>query len=146
MINFEVFLIICVCLVPIVALIIVLPKKLSKKETKVEPVKEVVKEETKPVAESEKQEPKEKSERVIDNNAYTADDFKGYLEEKQKNTTKPNRIVHGKDFKDLTFDFPRRTPGYRTLPKAKSMAEQIRDLSPELKALIIAGALDRKEF
>ena len=145
MINFETFLIICFCLVPVVALIIVLPKKLSKKESKTEPVKEMVKEEPKVV--ETKEAPKENQERIIENKTYTADDFKGYLEEKNKNITRPERINHGSDFKDLTFDFPRMTTGYNTSNnRHKSISEQIEDLSPEMKAILIAGVLDRKEY
>ena len=48
------------------------------------------------------------------------------------------------DFKDLTMPY---TPRRRNAAKnPKSISEEINQLSPELKALIISGVLEPKDF
>ena len=144
MTNFEIFLIVAMCSVPVVALFFVVPKlkKKQKKEKVVEKkvVEEVKKEETPKISE----EPKQKAVRPIEN-SFTSEDFKGYLNKRQNETTKPKRVELPEDFIDRTEDFfPRRRR--RIAEKPKTVAEEIRNLSPELKALIISGVLDKKDF
>lgn len=142
--NFEIFLIIAACSVPLVALLFSLPKKIKGKQKNEKVV------ESKPVVEEKKEEikkeepPVEKMLRPIET-SFSSDDFKGYLQERQNRTSKPKRIELPKDFIDRTEDyFPRRK---RIRPeKQKTVAEELQSLSPELKALIISGVLDKKDF
>ena len=73
----------------------------------------------------------------------STDDFRSYLN-KRKETTKPKRIDLPEDFKDKTMPFMPR-PGRRG-GKPKTIAEEIKTASPELKALIISGVLGPKDF
>ncbi|MBQ9795684.1 MAG: hypothetical protein IJW36_01805 [Clostridia bacterium] len=144
--NFEIALIVLACAVPVVALLFVLPKFKKKEKKAPAPVKtlEEVKKEEK--VETKTEPPKEKNvENVFTNNDFTSEDFKGYLNHKQKKLTKPARVDLPADFMDRTEPYiPRRRR--RMEEKPKSVAEEIRSLSPELKALIFTGALDKKNF
>jgi len=142
--------------IPFLALIIVLPKNLIKKnkEKKGKPKSkkaEPIKEESNPKEESLPQEPKmvEKPKQELKAEYLSADlstdDFRSYLTERPE-FTRPKRIEHDEDFVDKTTPYipprpPRRHFGRR---KPKNVSEEIQSLSPELKALIIAGVLDRK--
>lgn len=151
MFSFESVMIFLACSVPIVALFFVLPK-IKKKEKKEEtkPVKsyeEIKKEEVKAEPQKEEMEkPKEKKiERAFSTNDFSPDDFRGYLDRKQKTITKPTRVDLPEGFIDRTEPYlPRRRR--REEEKPKTVAEEIRSLSPELKALIFTGALDKKDY
>lgn len=145
--NFEIFLIITACALPIVALFFVLPK-FKKKEKKVPaPIKtfeELKKEEA---AQEVKEQPTviKPVEKAFVNTEFTSDDFKSYLSHKQRNTTKPNKVEFPDGFIDRTSPYmPRRRR--RIEEKPKTVAEEIQNLSPELKALIISGVLEPKNF
>ena len=144
--NFEIILLVMAIAVPVLALVFVLPK-FKKREKKVQvqtkTYEQIKKEEAKV---EEKSEPvQEKKASVITNNDFTSEDFRGYLNHKQKNITRPTRVNLPKDFKDVTEPYiPRRRRSVKE--KSKTVAEEIRSLSPELKALIIAGVLDKKDF
>ena len=141
--NFEIFLIIMLCATPFVALLFVLPKKL-KKEKKAEKVetktlKELKQEETpKPMVEEKKVESKK-----VASSEVSTDDFKNYLNHRPP-TSKPSRVELPKDFRDMSLPYrPRRREKNE---KPKTIIEEIQGLSPELKALMITGVLDRKNF
>lgn len=144
--NFEIVLLVMAIAAPALALVFVLPK-FKKREKKVQvqtkTYEQIKKEEAKV---EEKSEPvQEKKASVITNNDFTSEDFRGYLNHKQKNITRPTRVNLPKDFKDVTEPYiPRRRRSVKEKPK--TVAEEIRSLSPELKALIIAGVLDKKDF
>lgn len=145
--SFEIALIFMACSVPLVAFLFVLPKFKKKEKPEPTPVKtleEVKKEEPQPAVKPEPIKEK-KTNTALMNNDFTPDDFRGYLNHKQKNTTKPSRVELPMDFMDRTEPYmPRRRRGFDDKPK--SVAEEIRSLSPDLKALIIAGVLDKKDF
>lgn len=147
MLNFETLLIILACAVPVVALLFVLPKFKKKEKKPSAPVKtleEVKKEEAKVEV---KPEPL-KGNRVESSFAKTqfdSDDFKNYINYKQNSVSKPSRVDLPKDYIDRTEPYmPRRRK--RAEEKPKTVAEEICSLSPELKALIFTGALDKKYF
>lgn len=141
----EIVLTCCAAVIPVASLIILAPKIFKKKEKaekKEEQPKEEVKEKPAPTAEAKK--PKE--ERIIDAKNYTAEDFKGYLQQKQAAITKPVRKFMEKDtsipfdeFEDLDFDF-------EVPKKEKTIKEQIDALSPELKAILFTNALQKKKY
>lgn len=141
--NFEIILIVLVCAVPIVAFLFVLPK-IKKKEKKVE-------ETTKTLADLKQEEKKPeiiketpvKKEVVQDE--ISSSEIQSYIDFKKKNLSKPKRVEMPKDFKDITLPYtPRRRHSQDKKPK--TVAEEIQNLSPELKVLIISGVLDPKSF
>ena len=144
--SFEIFLIVGVCIVPFVAFMFVMPKFKKKEKTKVqtktyEELKKEEKVEEKPIVE----EPKE-TKPTFETQDFTSDDFKKYLKYRNENMSHPKKIEHGKDFMDMTTDYLPQRRRLRQNQKPKNIAEEIRNLSPELKALIISGALDKKNF
>lgn len=136
---FEIGIIITICCLPILALIMVLPKKIKKNKSKnVEPPKiEPIKEVSTP---TEQKQELQKSEQKLD------DDMHKFLDDRKQSHPAPNAKdgdlnKFGKYNSDLF-----RTPTKQSFKSEKSIAEQINDLSPELKALMLSGALERKNF
>ena len=131
---------------PFLALIFVMPK-LKKKEK--------VQKETKTYEEL-KQEEKQndtiveekpvKEKRVFQTTDFTSEDFQNYLKHKNETTSKPQKIEHNLNFMDNTTDYIPTRRKLKLENKPKNIAEEIKSLSPELKALIISGALDKKNF
>jgi len=144
--NFEIILIVLACAVPVVALIFILPKIKKKEKTKVETSTKTYEEIKKEESEKEiiEEKPKEKKINIVPKNDFSPDDFRSYLNNRQRNMSKPSRIEHPEGFQDRTMPYtPRRA---RRAEAQKTIAEEIRSLSPELKALIFTGALDKKDF
>lgn len=149
--GMEITLIVAAVAVPIVTLFLVLPKK--KKETKEESAENTAeKSKDNVVAEkAEKVEAKPKPELkddantvkpIFDSVEYKAEDFRDYLKEKSKTTSRPKRKVIGNDFKDLSVGWENfiKTP----VPPKKTLTDDICCLAPEVQAMIFAGLLDRK--
>ncbi len=146
--NFEIFLIVMACAIPFIALLTLVPKiKLKKKEKKVaKPTKQLVdlKQEEKPIELVVEEKPKEIQQQVISNEISTGD-FKNYLERKKQDVSKPKRVELPSDFKDISMPYmPRRRA--RQSEKPQNVAEEIKSLSPELKAMLIAGVLDKRNY
>lgn len=156
--NIEIGIIVILCALPIVALVMILPKKLLKKtgKSKVDqakivekpaPVKEAPKPEEVKVEEKPKQQDKSKDEDVTD--LYKEDDFKNYLKERAEKHPAPKEkdgdlSSTGRFDPDLFHPVGAVPP---PKPKTdKTMAEEIEGLSPELKALLLSGALQPKYF
>ena len=140
---FEIVLIVLVCAVPIVALLFVLPK-FKKKEKKVEQstktLEDLKKEEKQPEDTKETFTKKQLAEDSI-----SSGEIQSYIDFKKKNISKPKKVEMPKDFRDITMPYmPRRRRSQEKKPQ--SVAEEIKNLSPELKALIISGVLDPKNF
>ncbi len=139
--NIEIILIIIACLVPVVAFVIILPKHIIKKakkkpEPKVEPYVPTAKEE-KPAAAPQPTGPIED---------YKSDEFKSYFDRRKENLSKPKR----NEFDPLRMPptqgyFPRRPMPFNT-KKPQTLCEEIQNLSPELKALIFSGALNKQDY
>lgn len=149
MLNFQTFLILSACSIPFIAFVFVLPKfkKKEKKTAKQAEEKQTsVPLETKTEAKvSMPEKPQEKKFEPVFNNAeFSPEDFKGYLNNRQKNMSKPTRVDLPEGFIDTTQPFVRRVKNKQE--KSQTVAEEIRSLSPELKALIFTGALDKKNF
>lgn len=148
MTNVEISIIVIAIFIPIVALVIFLPK-IKKDKTKTPPapptpiVEEKIETPPAPVIE-------EKPKEIFKSSAFNADDFKDYLTEKSKRTDKPTMKNNngGKFADDLFDDFPfGDTRRKRPIKKEdKPIADQIHELSPELKALFLAGVLDKKDY
>ncbi len=145
--KFEIFLIALLCAIPVIALIMVFPKiKFKKKIKKVkEPIKTLAdfKEEEKPKEPVVQEGPKEIQKPIVSNEIST-DDFQNYIERKKQDISKPKRIELPSDFKDMSMPYmPRRRSRSQ---KPKNVAEEIKSLSPELKAMLIAGVLDKRDY
>lgn len=149
--RMEMAMIIILCLTPIIALVILLPKKLKfhKKPKKIKESAEKKEEqqlesETPPVEQNEIKPEISDAPYVMDSDLDSIRDFA-----KNKKTTKPTRKTP--DLSKLSphpeFSF-RRENNFRTenQTEQKSIKEQFDELSPEMKALIMSGAFDRKDY
>ena len=152
--KIEMFLIIGACLVPFVALLFVLPKR-KKKEKTPPPTTPYVKDEpTSAPAPAPKTQaaPVKKADASIkikpNFNDDIDDDFKKYLELKKKRTPAPSPIDEDSFVRSPVGEYIparlRSNPDYKK--QNKSIAEQINELSPELKAMLLAGVLDKKDY
>lgn len=143
----EINLIICASLIPIIALFMVLPK-IKAKKPKSEPQKQETpaeqKQEQKPADQPKEEKPTDgkKIQPVFESSEYSADDFKDYLKERNKNITAPTAKQMPKDFKDLTLgldDFVKS----RQKPQA-DLFDELNKMSPEMQAIVFAGLFDTK--
>lgn len=146
--TIEIILIVGVCLSPIIAFMFVVPK--LKKSVKKPPAKQVA-------------EPKKEENKMFTNSGYSTDEFKNYLKDKNKNLAKQNTTENKEKPKNFNIPDEFKIPDDFKFPKGfrdddefdspeiksdenKSLAEEIDDLSPELKAMLIDGVLERKNF
>ena len=157
MTKIELFLILGACLVPILAFLFVLPKKIKSKK-KVEVKTEEYVPETKSEQENkgtgnDDQKPLEikvESNKKNDdfNNPFEKDlsneisGYREYMERKRNSITRPNKIELPKDFKDLSESFFENRRRRRESQHQES--QDITNLSDDIQALLIAGILDRK--
>jgi hypothetical protein len=155
MFDLESFLFWGLCLAPVVALVFVLPwKKIFTKKVKQPKVKEQKSapvEEKKPIP-TETDQPKEQlftPRRIERKNEFKHvgafdKEFDDYLNLRKNNMSMPERKELPEGFEDKSFPFT--SSSRRNQKEEKTIVEEIETLSPELKALIISGALDRKDF
>ena len=141
--NVEMIILILVGCIPAFAFFVAFkPKfknlfKRKKKDKKLEVVEENSKEEPKPV--EIQPEVKEKSLRSDMEDVFQMSDFKDFSSKKKNDITFPEMKFNNNFMPTYDLDeFDR--------PKPKTIAEQIKGLSPELKALIVAGVLDKKDI
>lgn len=138
----EKIMVILACLMPVIALIIFLPKviKAKQKKGKQLPTQPYVVEsqpvESKPqIVQPEK--PK------LSSHAH-ANEFADYAANKSRRMARPKaNFPPPPNFAD--FESFRQRPMSAQKPQ-KTIRDEINSLSPELKALILSGALDRKDF
>ncbi len=156
MTNVEISIIVMAILIPIGALVIFLPKHRKKDKSAVKSSKDskptntdVAPVESKPDTVEIKYQDNVREQ--FNFTEVSTDDFKDYLTEKAKHTERPVRKMPDFDggmfdddlFDDMTFGSSRRR---RQKPENKTVAQQIKELSPELKVLMIAGVLDKKDY
>lgn len=132
----EKILIISASIVPIVALLMFLPKiskfiKQKKSKKRIKPTQPYVSklEEKAPTT------PAKQSH---------AEDFKDYAMRKSKRISAPKRNFPTANFSNFEGFRPNQTN--KPKPKEQTVLEEFKSLSPQLKALILSGALDRKDF
>ena len=135
----EKVLLISVCVAPFVALMFVLPKVKKKEKTfetadyvpekKEEPV------EVKPVVVEEKV-----SEKSFENEIVN---YREFLQKRKEHMSRPSRVELPKGYNDLTESY---SAMRRRMERASQQENNtnINNLDPEIKALLIAGILDRK--
>ena len=138
----EKILLISACVAPLIALLFILPKIKKKKpktfetteyipEKKEEPV------EVKPEIVEEKVEKKSFEDEI--------ESYREFLQKRKQNITQPSRVELPKDYQDLTESYSalrRRQARMQNQEKNTNL----HNLDPEIKALLIAGILDRKYF
>lgn len=144
--GMEIILIIGAVLVPIIALLMVLPKKLKQVKQKVE-TKQIEQKDEPLKQEKLEQKPKlaEKEQTktpLFDNTGYKQEDFADYLKEKSKKSVQPKKKELPNDFKDLSQGYEDFL--HKTATPTKTLADDVVSLSPELQAMIFAGLLDKK--
>ena len=144
----EKVLIILAALMPFVALVLFLPKIIKKKKskqpksTKKEKPKNLEQKPENTVSAS-TQPPKKPN--TVSNKMSTmghANDFMSYAQKKNERVTAPKRNFPSPTFSDLDFY----SPSMGGNSKTQSISDEIKALSPQLKALILSGALERKDF
>lgn len=149
--KIEIVILIFACAIPLFSFFIVFKPKLKNlfkkkakkdnKETKVEPVAETKVEEKQEEQIEIKPQAKEKTTRELVEDTFEMPDYMDFLKTKQKNTPAPMRKFLDQEFDLNNFDLE--IPENK---KDKPIAEQIQDLSPELKALLLSGVLDKRDF
>ena len=138
----EKVILISIGLIPFIALIMFLPKILKNKKANktiasAEPANEP---KTTPTEIQPKQQtPKEKEKKQ------EFDDFSDYANMKKSKVSAPKRNFPQPKYDDFIERYvpPRQI---NIIKKEKTIREELDSLSPQLKALIISGALDRKNF
>ncbi len=138
--KIEIFILILASCIPLFSFFIVFKpkwKNIFKKKDKTK--KDKIVEEVKPEEKVEKQKPEEKTLRDEIQNTFVKNDFKDFMEIKKDSIKFPEMKLNSPDF--ITSDYET----YLKKPE-KTIAEQIKSLSPELKALIVAGVLDKKDI
>ena len=135
MVSFELVLIIFAGVAPFVALLFMLPK-IKKKHKQVE-TKPYVSEKM-PTVQEVKEHPK--IEKPISSINDELEDYRQYLQKRKLNTDKPVRLEVPEEY--------RRTEEYSAFRRRRRIEEKsnqdIHSLTPEVKAMLIAGILDRK--
>ena len=147
----EIIILIVALAIPFVSILFVLPKrkKKDKEASKTKPyIKEEVVEPPKPMEQptlTAKVEEKPKMVKPLFEDDDT--DFKAYLDLKRKRLSAPERKEFPSGVRGPLGEYiPARLRNQQQATKNKTVAEQIQELSPELKALILSGVLDRKDY
>lgn len=151
---FEKFLLISITIVPFVALLLILPSIIRKKreqfkeikpiETETQKVESEKVQETPIVAEAPKvvEQPKKKNDFSFDND-FSSDDFKDFIKSKKDKVSSPKfKFPKEEHLLDPIEHFRRPRPN----KEPKTLTEEFQSLSPRMKALIMSGAFDRKDF
>lgn len=140
----EINLIIIASLIPFVALVMVLPKIKRKKAKENQPKQEKVAEKVEPKEQTKEEKPKEGkiNQPIFESSQYSADDFKDYLKERNKNIETPKLKQQPKDFKDMSLGLDEYMK-LKQMPK-QDFLDEINKMSPEMQAIVFAGLLDKK--
>lgn len=142
---FEIVLVILVCITPIVALLFVLPKRKKKEVKPKETTSYVTLEKEQAQAQAEQGTPSQVAETKPEPKKFKDDElenYRDYLNKRHEMSSRPQRHEIPKDFIDRTSAYvPMSSMRNR---RTNSSNTDINNLSPEVKALLIAGILDRK--
>lgn len=145
--TFEIILLIGACASPILALLFVISKKKKENKEKSPKTNEITKEVDKKLESKQikDEQTKEKEQFKLNNQDFSKSELMNYAKTKSKSFTSPVRKHLPPEFEDLSREYaPRREKIKKQ--EDKSISEQIQDLSPELKALLVAGVLDKKDY
>ena len=139
----EKVILIIVGLIPLIALMMFLPKIIKNKKTNKPNLETPANAEPKPTPVASQPEPAKKNKE----NANEFDDFADYANLKKNKVSAPKRNFPKPNYDDFLERYvPPRQMNSNQNQKEKTIKEEFASLSPQLKALIISGALDRKNF
>lgn len=138
----ERILLIGACLAPLIALLFIIPKVKKKKQKTFETTDYVPEKKEESVVEikPENIEETKVSEKSFEDEIQS---YREFLEKRKERTTSPMRVELPKGYTDLTESYS----AMRRRQERNSHQERntnINNLDPEIKALLIAGILDRK--
>ena len=137
---FERIILIGLCLAPIVALLFVLPKFKKKKQKTFETTAYVPEAKEEPSKEIKPEIVEEKiPQKSFDDEIQT---YREFLERRKETMSRPNRVELPKGYTDLTESYS--AMRRRNERNNQQKNTNIHNLDPEIKALLIAGILDRK--
>ena len=145
--KLEIVIICIAAAIPVFVLLWFIPKRKGKtKKTKAE-TKTVQQEEFKFEPSKEDVKPLKKDKvRVFENKNLSAKDLEDILKSKASTTSKPTKNPERPDFSMPFPDFMSYQEAKARAKNSKPIAEQIKELSPELKTMLITGALNKKEY
>lgn len=137
----ERILLIGACVAPLFALLFVIPKFKKKKQKTFE---------TTDYVPEKKEEPKQAEPEIVEEVKVDAKSFENeiesyreFLEKRKETISKPSRVQLPHDYRDITESYS----AMRRRQERNNLQEKntnINNLDPEIKALLIAGILDRK--
>ncbi len=136
--QIEIALIVTACLIPVVGLVLILPRRLKRaKKAKEAPKTEPYVPTQAPIEEK----PAIKNVK-LPSSEINDDELKNYLNQKKDGLTHPVRSDY---INPLTESYTPRfdIPAFK---QEQTLAEQIKNLSPELKAILFSGALNKKDY
>ena len=144
--KLEIVIICIAAAIPVFVLLWFIPKRKGKtKKTKAE-TKTVQQEEFKFEPSKEDVKPLKKDKvRVFENKNLSAKDLEDILKSKASTTSKPTKNPERPDFSMPFPDFMSYQEAKARAKNSKPIADQIKELSPELKALLFTGALNDKK-
>lgn len=142
--KLEIVLIVCFLLCPIVAVIVIPKHKKEKKQPEVQT--KTLEEYNKEQSDDTKIEPITEKKPDI-NFGTTQDDFKDFIKNKAKQLKSSSDLESREDFHDNSMPYSSfNQPKPPVAKQEKTIIDQIEELSPEMKAILLAGVLDRKDY
>jgi len=137
----EKVLLIGLCVAPFVGLLFVLPKLKKKKQKTFETTDYVPEQIEEPVKEVETEKVEEKTSTKSFEDEIV--NYREFLGKRKERSTMPNRVHLPNGYNDLTESYSAMRRRMERNKKQESNTD-ISNLDPEIKALLIAGILDRK--
>ena len=143
--KLEICFIVVTCLIPVLAVLLILPKRKAKK-----PIEKKTEKPTEKQDNTQQKTPIQNSVQTANLEPFKLKDqdpYKDYIINKAKSTTKPipKNSTYRPSFMpfDDGFDLPARQ---NSANKEQSLEEEINNLSPELKVILFTGVLDKKDW
>ncbi|MCQ2556113.1 MAG: hypothetical protein MJ149_02150 [Clostridia bacterium] len=140
--TMEIILIVCACCIPVLSILFLIPKKKGKEEAKPAENKQ---DSAKPA--EVKEEVKEAEPEVKDDLQAEIMDFETYIKEQREATTKQEELEAPTDVTTLPYkEETQETVQINVVDNVEETKQELENLSPELKAMLLAGILDKKDF
>ena len=136
----ERILLISACVAPFVVLMFIIPKFKKKKQKTFETTDYIPEKKEEPVTEIKQEVVEEVGSKSFENEIQS---YREFLEKRKEKMSRPSRVELPKGYTDLTESYS----AMRRRMERGSKQERntnINNLDPEIKALLIAGILDRK--
>ncbi len=139
--TIEIILLISACVAPVIALLFIMPK-MKKKNKKTFETTDYIPEKKEEVVETKPEivEEKKVEEKSFENEIQS---YREFLEKRKERMSHPSRVQLPREYTDLSESYSAmRRREMRNKREEKNT--NINNLDPEIKALLIAGILDRK--